>query len=153
MRGECLCGEVTFEIKGELPNLYQCHCSLCRKATGSAANAATFVDEQSFQWMSGQSNIRSFQKPTGYRSDFCTVCGSPVPNKLRGTDLIWVPAGLLDGDMASQVSVHLHLSSSAPWAQEAGSCVRLAGGPDSLESLHEALQLTNAECNAESQIP
>ncbi|HDZ45593.1 hypothetical protein LCGC14_0097060 [marine sediment metagenome] len=153
MRGECLCGGVAFEIEGELPNLYQCHCSLCRKATGSAANAATFVDEQSFRWMSGQSNIRSFQKPTGYRSDFCSVCGSPVPNKLRDTDLIWVPAGLLDGATFSQISVHLHLSSAATWTQEAGSCVRLAGGPDSLKSLHEALQRTNAECNVESQIP
>ncbi|PRY63410.1 hypothetical protein B0H98_1085 [Vreelandella songnenensis] len=43
MTGECLCGEVKFEIDGKLPNLYQCHCSLCRKTTGSTANAATFV--------------------------------------------------------------------------------------------------------------
>lgn len=140
MKGECLCGEVAFEIEGELPNLYQCHCSLCRKATGSTANAATFVEEKSFRWMSGQSIISSFQKPTGYRSDFCSVCGSPVPNKLRETDLIWVPAGLLDEATASQVSVHLHLTSSAEWAQESDSCVRLDGGPDSLKSLHEALQ-------------
>ena len=40
MKGECLCGEVAFTIDGELPNFYQCHCSLCRKATGAAANAA-----------------------------------------------------------------------------------------------------------------
>lgn len=153
MRGEFLCGEVAFEIEGELPNLYQCHCSLCRKATGSTANAATFVEGKRFCWLSGQSNISSFQKPTGYRSDFCSVCGSLVPNQLRDTDLIWVPAGLLDEGTASQVSVHLHLSSSAPWAQEAGSCVRLAGGPDSLKSLYEALQRTNAECNAEPQLP
>ncbi|MBT2788521.1 MULTISPECIES: GFA family protein [unclassified Halomonas] len=140
MKGECLCGEVVFEVKGELPNLYQCHCSLCRKATGSNANAATFVDGKHFHWLSGLSSIRSFQKPTGYRSDFCSVCGSPVPNKLRDTDLIWVPAGLLDETTAAQVAVHLHLSSAATWAQDLDSCVRLAGGPDSLESLHDALQ-------------
>lgn len=140
MKGECLCGEVVFEIEGELPNLYQCHCSLCRKATGSNANAATFVEGKSFRWISGQSNICSFQKPTGYRSDFCSGCGSPVPNRLRDTDLIWVPAGLLDEMAVAQVAVHLHFSSSALWAQESNSCVRLAGGPDSLESLNEALQ-------------
>ncbi|WP_446685632.1 GFA family protein [Marinobacter arenosus] len=43
MKGECLCGNVKFEIEEEIRNLYQCHCSLCRKATGAAANAATFV--------------------------------------------------------------------------------------------------------------
>ncbi len=140
MIGKCLCGDVAFEIKGELPNLYQCHCSLCRKLTGSTANAATFVDEQHFHWVSGQSGIRSFQKTTGYRSDFCSVCGSPVPNKLRDTDLMWVPAGLLEGGAASQVAVHLHLASSALWAKESDSCVRLAGGADGLKSLHDALQ-------------
>ncbi|BBI62572.1 hypothetical protein HSBAA_38780 [Vreelandella sulfidaeris] len=61
MKGECLCGEVAFEIEGELPNIYQCHCSLCRKATGSTANAATFVEEQNFRWLFGQSHIRSFK--------------------------------------------------------------------------------------------
>lgn len=108
MKGECLCGAVVFEIEGELPNLYQCHCSLCRKATGSNANAATFVEGKSFRWISGQSNICSFQKPTGYRSDFCSGCGSPVPNRLRGTDVIWVPAGLLEEMAVAQVAVHLH---------------------------------------------
>lgn len=140
MKGECLCGEVAFEIEGDLPNIYQCHCSLCRKATGSTANAASFVDVQAFSWLFGQANIRSFQKLTGYRSDFCSVCGSPVPNKLRDTDLIWIPAGLLDEATASQVAVHLHLSSSAAWAQESDSCVRLDGGPDDLETFNQALQ-------------
>ena len=143
MKGECLCGEVEFDVKGELSNLYQCHCSLCRKATGAAANAATFVSEDRFQWVSGQASIRSFQKPTGFRSDFCSTCGSPVPNSLRGTGLMWVPAGLLDGETASHVSVHLHLSSSATWEEELNASVRLEGGPDSLEALHKALQRTN----------
>lgn len=48
VKGECLCAEVKFEVDGELPDLYQCHCSLCRKATGSTANAATFVDSAEF---------------------------------------------------------------------------------------------------------
>ncbi|MDQ7733136.1 GFA family protein [Halomonas sp. SpR1] len=140
MKGECLCGEVAFEIDGGLPNLYQCHCSLCRKATGAKANAATFVSEEHFRWLSGQSSISSFQKPTGYRSDFCSACGSPVPNRLRNTELVWVPAGLLDEATSARVAVHLHLASAAEWEQEADDCIRLAGGPDSLKSLHDALQ-------------
>ena len=30
MQGKCLCGGVRFTLSGEIPNLYQCHCSLCR---------------------------------------------------------------------------------------------------------------------------
>ncbi|CDG54837.1 MULTISPECIES: GFA family protein [Halomonadaceae] len=140
MKGECLCGEIKFEIEGELPNFYQCHCSLCRKATGSASNTATFVKADSFRWHSGQSKISTFQKPTGYRNDFCSVCGSLVPNQLRDTELVWVPAGLLNDETVSQISIHLHLSSSASWASESDGCVRLDGGPDSFESLNQVLQ-------------
>jgi hypothetical protein len=139
MKGECLCGEVKFEIDGEIRNLYQCHCSLCRQATGAAANAATFVPGYSFRWVSGEHEIRTFQKPTGFRSDFCSICGSPVPNKLKGTDMIWVPAGLLTDLIAPRVSVHLHVTSAAPWEQESTECVRLDAGPGSLESLNKLL--------------
>lgn len=139
MKGECLCGRVAFEIDGELRNFYQCHCSLCRKATGAAANAATFVAESAFRWLSGQSEIRSFQKPSGYRSDFCPGCGSPVPNRLRDTEWVWVPAGLLSEPVASKVSVHLHTDSAASWAQETDDCVRFGGGPESLDALNNLL--------------
>lgn len=140
VKGECLCAEVKFEVDGELPDLYQCHCSLCRKATGSTSNAATFVDSAEFRWVAGQSAIRSFQKPTGYRSDFCGTCGSPVPNQLRGSAIIWIPAGLLHGALTSKVAVHLHLGSSASWEVESDNCLRLQAGPDSLEALNQALQ-------------
>lgn len=139
MKGECLCGNVRFEIEEEIRNFYQCHCSLCRKATGAAANAATFVQATTFRWVSGESDIRSYKKPSGFRSDFCSVCGSPVPNILGDGKMVWVPAGLLDGVVASQISVHLHTKSSASWEQESAECVRLDGGPDSLESLNKLL--------------
>lgn len=139
MKGECLCGTVKFEIEEEIRNLYQCHCSLCRKATGAAANAATFVQDSAFRWVAGESDIRSFKKPSGFRSDFCSVCGSPVPNSLRGSGMVWIPAGLLDELDASRISAHLHTKSAAPWEQESAECARLDGGPDSLESLNKLL--------------
>ena len=142
MQGECLCGEVKFEIEGNIPNLYQCHCSLCRKATGSSANAATFVRQESFRWLFGADTISSFQKPTGYRSDFCSVCGSPVPNQLQGMELVWVPAGLLEESFEASVNVHLHLGSAASWERESGKCLRLEAGPESLAALESALNRT-----------
>ena len=110
MKGECLCGNVKFEISEKVRNFYQCHCSLCRKATGASANTATFVQGEAFRWISGESDIKSYKKPSGYRSDFCSVCGSLVPNSLRDSGMVWVPAGLLNEPIASKVSVHLHQS-------------------------------------------
>ncbi len=83
MIGKCLCGKVQFEINGETPHLYQCHCSLCRKQSGSSANAATFIFERNFTWTNGEEIITSFLKDTGFRTDFCSNCGSPkLPHRV-----------------------------------------------------------------------
>lgn len=115
MRGQCLCGTVVFEIERETLNYYRCHCSLCRRQTGAGANAASIVPAGQFRWISGEGAIRSWVKSTGFRSDFCAECGSPVPNALRGTSYLWVPVGLLDPGVMGRCVAHLHTASHAPW--------------------------------------
>ena len=33
--GECNCGAVQFEIDAQLSGVFVCHCSICRRSTGS----------------------------------------------------------------------------------------------------------------------
>ncbi|MHB8914344.1 MAG: GFA family protein [Thiobacillus sp.] len=115
IHGKCLCGEVEFELHGALPNICQCHCSLCRKVTGSSANASLIVSNSQFTWVRGQALIHSYISPTGYRSDFCSMCGSPVPNRLSGRSGYWVPVGLLDENPDLKIAVHLYTASRAKW--------------------------------------
>jgi len=115
MRGQCLCEAVSFEIVGAPPKLYQCHCSLCRKQGGSTSNTGTVVAAENFRWLSGKENISTFVKPTGFRSDFCSTCGSTVPNPLRNTPYIWVPSGMLEGTEELEIAVHLYVGSRAAW--------------------------------------
>ena len=115
MRGSCLCGKVQFEVRGDHSKIYQCHCSLCRKQGGSSSTSALIVEDVNFSWIAGQEGISSFVKPTGFRSDFCSRCGAPVPNPLRDTAYFWVPAGLLDDDVDLGIGVHLFVGSKASW--------------------------------------
>jgi hypothetical protein len=106
MRGHCLCGKVDFEIDGSRFKLYQCHCSLCRRQSGSSSTAAAIVPAEKFRWLSGTEFISSWNKDTGFRSDFCSLCGSPVPNPLRGLPYVWVPAGLLENGGELEIVAH-----------------------------------------------
>ena len=115
MNGKCLCGAVEFKITGDLLNLYQCHCSLCRKQSGAASNAATLVHENNFSWLCGEDKITRYKMEDGFTSHFCSLCGSPVPNPLRDTDKVWIPAGSLPGDIESQIAVHIYTDSKASW--------------------------------------
>ena len=115
VKGSCLCGGIEFEVQSHPRKIYQCHCSLCRKQSGGAANAAFIVLQERLTWLSGQERIRSYRRETGFRSDFCDRCGSPVPNRVGATRYVWVPAGLLDEPTDLQIALHLHMSSKADW--------------------------------------
>lgn len=115
MKGSCLCGEVEFELTGELPNIYQCHCSLCRKVSGSASNSAMLISSMNFKWIKGISRISSNIRDSGFRSDFCSQCGSPLPNLLKNGNGYWTPAGLPEKSEKLSVAAHVFVESKAHW--------------------------------------
>lgn len=115
MKGNCLCGEITFELSGDLASIYHCHCSLCRKVSGSSSNSALIIPKQQFTWTAGTDLIHSFVTNTGFRSDFCRNCGSPVPNEFSNGQSYWIPAGLLSEDIDSEVVAHFFVESRANW--------------------------------------
>ena len=130
MQGKCLCGGVSFSLSGELPNLYQCHCSLCRKVTGSSANAAFRIDRVQLSWNSGEELIQEYQSETGFKSHFCSRCGSPLPNLTAEDSAWWVPVGLLEGDQGLQVGAHVFVGSRACWDVVADSGQQFDEMPD-----------------------
>jgi len=115
MIGKCLCEKIQFDISGDLPKLYQCHCSQCRKQSGASSNTATVVNADNFRWLCGEDNISKFRHVSGFRSHFCRTCGCPVPNPLLNTPLVWVPAGLLAHTGHSTIAAHIFVSSRGDW--------------------------------------
>jgi hypothetical protein len=143
MQGKCLCGAIQFELEGDVPNLYQCHCSLCRKVTGSSANAAFRIAADQFKWISGSGQIREFITESGFKSHFCETCGSPVPNLTSNDDAYWIPAGLLEETAALELVAHLYLGSKASWDVIADVGEHFAEMPDAA-ALDRLLQPVNS---------
>lgn len=140
MKGKCLCGKIEFEVLDKLSNLYQCHCSLCKKATGTSSSFSLIAEINNIKWISGKDKITSYTKDNGFRSDFCCVCGSPVPNKMSVGEYMWIPAGLIEGDFDSKVVAHIYTDSKVSWEQDASSCRMLQGGPDDIKEFMQALK-------------
>ena len=115
IEGGCLCGDVAFRIDATALPLYRCHCSICRRASGGGASAATIVPRARFVWASGEDRIVGWRRPTGYRGDFCGRCGAPVPNPIGGERYVWVPAGALEANATANVVVHLCAASRPAW--------------------------------------
>jgi hypothetical protein len=139
MKGRCNCNNVNFEVSGHITKLYQCHCKLCQKQSGSTSNTATIIHESDFKWVSGIDSITHWKKDSGFTSDFCKICGSPVPNRLRDTSFIWIPMGLVE-DVDAKVVVHICCESKAQWDRVTGDVSTLDGMPASVDSFIKSLQ-------------
>ena len=114
--GSCLCGKVKFSINKDIQTMYHCHCSLCRKQSGTGANSATLVNETLFEWVSGIDSIGTFRKDSGFTSCFCISCGSPVPNKVGNSSFMWIPLGLLDETPIIKKRLGFCINSKSNWA-------------------------------------
>lgn len=114
--GSCLCGAVSFEIAGEFERFYLCHCSRCRKDTGSAHGANLFSSTARIDWLSGQGMIKTFRLPSSrHERSFCMECGSALPVLQMDGALLVVPAGCLDSPVETPLDGHIFVASSANW--------------------------------------
>lgn len=128
--GTCLYGTVRFEIKGEFESFYLCHCKHCQKDTGSAHAANLFSRSATLVWQSGAEAVTDFTLPGSRHSrSFCKLCGSALPST-QNADLLVVPAGCLDTEIATLPTAHIFLSSRAAWEDAFEVVPKFGGLPD-----------------------
>ncbi|HEY2359069.1 MAG TPA: GFA family protein [Phenylobacterium sp.] len=128
--GGCLCGAIRFALRGPLPAVSICHCSLCRRVSGAASNAVLNVRAERFEWLAGQGHWREFRTTSGWGSFFCPTCGSPTPHLRSAGDSVLVPAGTLDVDPGSRVAGHIFVGSKASWDVIGGDAPQFDEFPD-----------------------
>ncbi len=119
--GSCLCGAVGFEIDGELAGIQLCHCSQCRRASGTAFAANIPVAARSFRVVRGADAMKTYESSPGKERVFCGRCGSPVLSRLTADPTkVRVRAGLLDAPVSARPVFHFHTASKADWWPIAG---------------------------------
>lgn len=128
--GSCLCKKVAFEVIGEFKVFYLCHCSRCRKETGSAHAANLFSNTAEFQWISGEEIVKTYRLPnTRFAKSFCVNCGSALPTVGENNKSILVPAGSLDSDVNLRPDGHIHMDSKANWDSNLEQVAKFEGFP------------------------
>ena len=120
-KGSCNCGGVKFDIAAPIADVYICHCSICRKSTGSGGIAVTIVKNEDLSWVEGKDLVKKWLKPNhDWETSFCVNCGSPLPGK-NDAHASYVPVSLLDSGYENlKIQAHLFVGSKAPWEKIAG---------------------------------
>jgi len=116
--GGCLCGGVRFEVDGALGPVVYCHCSQCRRASGSAFATNASVRADAFRLRAGAELVCEYESSPGQFRAFCGRCGSPLYARMDAwPGLRRVRLGLFDGDPGRRPEAHVHVGSKAPWVE------------------------------------
>jgi len=116
-RGSCLCGSVTYELKGDAIRFYHCHCQRCRKATGTSHASNIMVQEESFNWLTGKTLLKRYKVPDAERfyTHFCSECGSAMPRDVPEIGAMIIPAGSVDNVINIKPQARIFWDSRADW--------------------------------------
>ena len=130
--GTCLCGKVSYEISGNAGIFQYCHCSRCRKFTGSAHAANILVRPEQFKWLRGEEHVGRFEPDDAkhFATSFCKSCGSSLPWLGKTKKAVVVPAGTLDTDPGIRPFQNIFCNSRAVWYKDASDLPKYDELPD-----------------------
>lgn len=114
LSGGCLCGAVQYAVRDEFRYAMNCHCSQCRRATGSAFKPFAGIERDKLALTRGASNLTIFGE-AGNHDAFCKTCGSLLYSVVRDGAYVHVTLGTLADDPGIRPSMHIHVGSKAPW--------------------------------------
>ncbi len=120
--GSCLCGAVSYQYVGPIKVFQYCHCTRCRKFTGSAYASNIIIDPVQFQWLSGEDSLERFELTDAkhFATSFCKNCGSSLPWLTKSEQAVVIPAGTLDDDPKEKPIHNIFMADKAPWYEEVG---------------------------------
>ena len=116
MRGSCLCGGVRFEVTPPFRIAVHCHCSRCRKHSGTFGLTQGRVPKDRFRLVQGEELIRVYKPNGGKVKAVCSACGSSLfSGDWPYGDGVSIRLGSFDDDPGIRPSAHVFLDSAAPW--------------------------------------
>lgn len=115
IQASCLCGNVQFQINAKVGNARYCHCSKCRKFSGTANAAWGLAPLSGLEVLRGGDGVHKYDSGGGHRV-FCRTCGSPLwYEPFEHPEYIGLPLGVVDSGEVAPPSAHLWTSLSPEW--------------------------------------
>ena len=114
LNGKCLCGAVHYAVADEFVYAANCHCSNCRRATGSAFKPFAGIPRDKLSITKGDEDLMTFGEETSHDAH-CRRCGSLLYSVVRDGAYVHVAMGTLVDDPSIRPTKHIFVGSKAPW--------------------------------------
>jgi hypothetical protein len=114
LSGKCCCGAIEYEVADEFEYSAYCHCSNCRRTTGSAFKPFAGIQRTKFDLIRGDTDLLVYGEKDG-NDTHCKLCGSLVFSVVRDGAYIHIPMGTLVDDPTIRPTKHIFVGSKANW--------------------------------------
>jgi len=120
IEGGCNCGSVRYRIKSAPLAVAVCHCSNCRRQSGSAFSVNIVVRADAMELTGDLTTYEDRDTESGapVLRQFCATCGSPIQSLSAASPKIAiVKAGTADDPGRFTPAVHVWTASALPWVE------------------------------------
>lgn len=114
LQGGCMCGATTYQVEDRFEYAMNCHCSKCRRTTGSAFKPMAGIKAGLLQMTAGAETALVFGGPEA-RDIHCGRCGSLLYSIVRDAQYAHVAMGTLIDTPSIRPDKHIFVGSKAPW--------------------------------------
>ena len=114
LTGKCYCGAVQYAVPDEFRYSMICHCSNCRRTTGSAFKPFGGIERQKFSVTQGKDGLLIYGGDQAHDAH-CGKCGSLLYSVVREAAWVHVTMGTLVDAPTIQPSCHIFVGSKAAW--------------------------------------
>jgi hypothetical protein len=113
--GQCLCGAVRYSVADQFRYALNCHCSCCRRATGSAFKPFAGIERDKLHLTAGEDHILRFGDAESAHDVRCGDCGALLYSVVREGAYVHVTLGTLVDAPGVGPTAHIFVGSKAPW--------------------------------------
>ena len=114
LTGKCFCGAVRYTVADEFRYAMNCHCSNCRRTTGSAFKPFAGIEREKLQITQGAGGLLIYGDEHG-NDTHCKTCGSLLFSVVSDGARVHVAMGTLVDAPTIRPSKHIFVGSKAPW--------------------------------------
>jgi hypothetical protein len=112
--GECYCRAVRYAVADAFAYAANCHCSNCRRTTGSAFKPFAGIAREKFRVTKGDDDLMIYGDEASHDAH-CKHCGSLLYSVVREGAYVHVAMGTLVDDPSIRPTAHIFIGSKAPW--------------------------------------
>lgn len=114
LSGKCMCGAVEYKVDDAFLYAMNCHCSNCRRTTGSAFKPFAGIERKKLELAASADDVMRVGDENAHDAH-CSRCGSLLYSIVREGAYAHIAMGTLVDEPSIRPTAHIFVGSKAPW--------------------------------------